>query len=74
MSANFVAAVTIHSHFEAKENKICQFPTFPPSVCNEVMETATSLPTVHRVLFAQHSCQYLLSLVLDLLLTAILKS
>ena len=26
---NFMAAVTVHSDFEAQENKICQFPFFP---------------------------------------------
>ena len=30
MSVNFVAAVTIHSHFETKENKICHCFHFSP--------------------------------------------
>ena len=36
---NFMAAVTVHSDFEAHENKICHCFTFPSSICHEVMET-----------------------------------
>ena len=36
MSANFKAAVTIHSDFGAQENKM-SLSTFPPSLCCAVM-------------------------------------
>ena len=32
-----MAEVTIHSDFEAQENKICHCFHFPPSICHEVM-------------------------------------
>ena len=32
-----MAAVTIHSDFEAQENKICHFFHYFPSICHEVM-------------------------------------
>ena len=37
MSFNFMAAVTVHRDFEARENKICHVAHFPPSVSHEVM-------------------------------------
>ena len=38
MSFNFTGAVTVHSDFEAQENKICHcFHFLPPSICHEVM-------------------------------------
>ena len=32
-----MAVVTVRSDFGAKESKICHAPTFPPSICHEVM-------------------------------------
>ena len=37
MSFNFMAAVTIHSDFEAQESKICYCFHFFPSIYREVM-------------------------------------
>ena len=37
VSFNFMAAITIHSDFEAQENKVCIVSIVSPSVCHEVM-------------------------------------
>ena len=37
VSFNFVAAATIYIDFGAQEYEIWEFPTFPPSICHEVI-------------------------------------
>ena len=37
VSFNFMAAVTVHSDFEAQENKFCHRFHFSLSICHEVM-------------------------------------
>ena len=37
MSFDFIAAVTVHSDFEAENIKSVTVSTFPPSICHEEM-------------------------------------